>query len=174
MIPDTRIKHPTGTGVLQFAAFELDLDRGELRVDGRAVPLRPKTYALLALLAQNAGRLVSKDTLMAALWPDVVVTDDSLVQCVTELRSALGAASASLIKTVPRRAAFWTRFCQNLGPICPLRLPQRLPLSLQSQRQRRRSHRMTMRIQCLLLLPLHPKPRRQPQTVGRHFAAISW
>ena len=103
MKPDTPTQHPTGTGVLQFAGFELDLNRGELRVEGRTVPLRPKTYALLALLSQNAGRLMSKDTLMEALWPNVVVSDDSLVQCVTELRGALGAASAALIKNVPRR-----------------------------------------------------------------------
>lgn len=120
MNSETSIKHqPFTGGVLHFAGFELDLNRGELRVEGRAVPLRPKTYALLALLAQNAGRLMSKDTLMAALWPDVVVTDDSLVQCVTELRGALGAASASLIKTVPRRGYLLDAVLSESAPDLP-------------------------------------------------------
>lgn len=54
-------------------------------------------------MSQNAGRLMSKAALMEALWPNVVVTADSLMQCVTELRSALGAANASLIENAPRR-----------------------------------------------------------------------
>ena len=71
-------------GVLRFAGFEVDLDRGELRVGGAAVSLRPKTFALLAYLAGRPGRLLTKDELIEAVWPDVTVTDDSLVQCVSE------------------------------------------------------------------------------------------
>ena len=118
MKPDTPAQPVTG-GVLHFAGFELDLNRGELRVEGRAVPLRPKTYALLVLLSQNPGRLMSKATLMEALWPDVVVGDDSLVQCVTELRGALGAASASLIKTVPRRGYLLDAVLSESAPDLP-------------------------------------------------------
>jgi DNA-binding winged helix-turn-helix (wHTH) protein/TolB-like protein/Flp pilus assembly protein TadD len=89
-------------GVLRFPGFDVDLARGELRVSGAAVALRPKSFALLAHLAGQPGRLLTKDELMAAVWPDVIVTDDSLVQCVSELRAALGEAG-QLIKTVPRR-----------------------------------------------------------------------
>ncbi|UPJ46950.1 winged helix-turn-helix domain-containing protein [Bradyrhizobium sp. 200] len=89
--------------VLRFAGFVVDLDRGELRVGGAAVSLRPKTFALLAYLAGHPGRLLTKDELIEAVWPDVTVTDDSLVQCVSELRAALGDDGQSLIKTVPRR-----------------------------------------------------------------------
>ena len=81
----------------------VDLDRGELRVGGAAVSLRPKTFALLAYLAGQPGRLLTKDELIEAVWPDVTVTDNSLVQCISELRAAFGDDGQSLIKTVPRR-----------------------------------------------------------------------
>lgn len=90
-------------GSLRFAGFEVDLARGELRVRGAAAPLRPKTFALLAHLASRPGRLLTKDQLIEAVWPDVTVTDDSLVQCISELRAAFGDDGHRLIKTVPRR-----------------------------------------------------------------------
>lgn len=88
---------------LRFNRYRLDLDRGALLLDGAEVALRPKTFAVLCHFAANAGRLVSKEELFAAAWPNVVVTDDALVQCIGELRRALGEAGAPWIKTVPRR-----------------------------------------------------------------------
>ena len=89
---------------LRFAGFEFDLRRGELHAaDGTPVALRPKTEALLRRFLADPGRLLAKDTLMAALWPTAVVTDDSLVQCVGDLRLALGDSGQTLIRTVPRR-----------------------------------------------------------------------
>ena len=70
--------------------------------DGRAVPLRPKAFDLLAFLTSRPGEVLTKDQLIAAVWPGLVVTDDSLTQCVHELRCALG-ETGSLLKTVPRR-----------------------------------------------------------------------
>ncbi|MBD0276015.1 MAG: winged helix-turn-helix domain-containing protein, partial [Acetobacteraceae bacterium] len=51
--------------------------------------LRPKAFALLRHLVENAGRLVDKDELLAAVWPGVFVTEDSVTLCVRELRRAL-------------------------------------------------------------------------------------
>jgi adenylate cyclase len=64
---------------------------------------RPKPHALLRYLVGRPGRLLSKDELIRAIWGPVVVTDDSLVQCVGELRAALGDREQKLIKTLPRR-----------------------------------------------------------------------
>src|SRR5690349_12309624 len=61
--------------------------------------LRPKTFELLLLLIETHGRIATKDEIMARLWPDTAVTDNSLVQCVIELRKALGSRT---IKTVPK------------------------------------------------------------------------
>src|SRR4051812_2031241 len=74
---------------VRFADFEFDFQRDELRRDGVLIPLRPKPGALLRYLLANPRRLVSKSELMERLWGDVVVTDDSLVQCVGELRSRM-------------------------------------------------------------------------------------
>jgi DNA-binding winged helix-turn-helix (wHTH) protein len=89
--------------VLHYPGFDIDIARGELRVEGRPVALRPKTFALLLHLAQNPGRLLSRDELIEAVWRDVIVTDDSLVQCVSELRAALGSEYQHVVRTVPRR-----------------------------------------------------------------------
>jgi DNA-binding winged helix-turn-helix (wHTH) protein/TolB-like protein/Flp pilus assembly protein TadD len=94
---------PIPRGALHFADFDVDLERGELRVSGTVIALRPKSFALLVYLARHPGRLLTKDELFEAVWPDVAVTDDSLVQCISELRAALGDGDQRLIKTVPRR-----------------------------------------------------------------------
>jgi len=88
----------------RFCGFEFDARGGELQgPDGAPIALRPKAEALLRALLVQPRRLFSRDELIARLWPTAVVTDDSLVQCVGELRSALGDCSQTLIRTVPRR-----------------------------------------------------------------------
>jgi adenylate cyclase len=83
---------------------EIDLPLGTVTVSGgRPVALRPQTLSVLALLVEKAGALVSKEELVERVWPGIAVTDDSLVQCITELRRALGDDSHSIIKTAPRR-----------------------------------------------------------------------
>ena len=81
-----------------FGRAELDDHRHELRVDGHAVALEAKPYALLRFLLQRAGETLSKDELIDAVWPGRVVTEGVLAKCVTKLRSAL--ADDDIIKTV--------------------------------------------------------------------------
>ena len=81
----------------------LDLNRGEFQLNGQALPLGPTAFRLVAYFVQNHGRLLSKDELVKAVWPNVFVTDDSLIQCVAQLRSALGDESQDFIKTVRGR-----------------------------------------------------------------------
>lgn len=89
--------------VLRFDRFALDLSRGCLRAGDQDVALRPKAFDVLRYLAENAGRLVPKQELYEAVWPDVTVSDDSIVQCIRELRQKLGDHGHRLIKTVSRR-----------------------------------------------------------------------
>ena len=86
-----------------FGRFRFDPARVELTREGVPVPLRPKTYALLGLFLASPGRVLGKTELLATLWPKVVVTEDSLVQCVGELRAALCEDGARFVVTVPRR-----------------------------------------------------------------------
>ena len=88
---------------LRFDRYVLDLHRGCLLLDGSEIALRPKTFAVLHYLIENSGRLVSKDELFAAVWPNLAITDDALVQSIGELRRALGDDGPRLIRTVPRR-----------------------------------------------------------------------
>jgi DNA-binding winged helix-turn-helix (wHTH) protein len=65
--------------------------------------LRPKSFEVLSYLVANSDRLVSKDEIVKAVWPDVCVTDDALTHCVSEVRLAIGDSEQRIIKTVQRR-----------------------------------------------------------------------
>jgi DNA-binding winged helix-turn-helix (wHTH) protein/tetratricopeptide (TPR) repeat protein len=87
--------------VFRFAGFELDQHGAELRApDGGTVKLRPKTLEMLRLFAANPGRALSKQVLIEAVWPKVYVSEDSLFQCIRELRAALGDDRRQIIKLV--------------------------------------------------------------------------
>jgi predicted ATPase/DNA-binding winged helix-turn-helix (wHTH) protein len=92
----------------RFAEFVLDPERGALLHAGREVKLRPKVYDALLYILENRGRLIGKEELNRALWPDSFVTEDSLVQCMVELRRALGDQAQEILKTVPRRGYVFT------------------------------------------------------------------
>src|ERR1043165_7341926 len=100
--------------ILSFDRFELDLMRGCVRVAGRDLDLRPKAFHLLCHLAENAGRLVSTQELHDAVWGQVVVSDDALVQCIRELPQKLGDVDRTVIRTVPRRG-YLLNVTQNLA-----------------------------------------------------------
>jgi len=90
--------------VLRFAGFELDEQRAELcGPDGEVIRLRPKPFAMLQVFVANAGRTLSKQELMQAVWPNVHVAEDSLFQCVREIRGALGDDDRQLIKLISGR-----------------------------------------------------------------------
>ncbi|MBR1210141.1 tetratricopeptide repeat protein [Bradyrhizobium sp. JYMT SZCCT0180] len=90
--------------MLCFAGFELDPERARLRgPGGEAIRLRPKSFDMLQLFVTNAGRVLSKQDLIDAIWPNIHVGDDSLFQCVREIRAALGDDQRQLIKLVSGR-----------------------------------------------------------------------
>jgi len=89
---------------LDLAGLTLDLGREELRdASGTRIELRNRSFGVLRHLATNAGRVVTKDELLNVNWPGVTVTEDSLTQCISEIRRALGDAGRDLVRTVPRR-----------------------------------------------------------------------
>ena len=89
--------------VYQFGEFTLDVLRGTVFKGSDEIRLRPKVYETLKYLVENPGRLIGKQELIQAVWPDSFVTDDSLVQVTLELRRALHDRAQLLLKTVPRR-----------------------------------------------------------------------
>lgn len=86
-----------------FERYVLDLRRGCLLSADREIELRPKSFHVLEYLVENAGRLIAKEELIKAVWPNVVVTDESVTRCVSEVRSALDDSEQQIIRTVPRR-----------------------------------------------------------------------
>jgi DNA-binding winged helix-turn-helix (wHTH) protein len=93
----------------RFGTFTLDLDRGMLLAgDGSERILRPKSFALLRLLVENAGRLLSQAAILDALWPGVFITENSVSQCISDIRRALGSEAAALLRTLSRRGYLFT------------------------------------------------------------------
>lgn len=95
---------PTGSrldGIYEFGAFRLEANERRLLRDGCPVRLRAKVLDTLCVLASRPGRLIEKDDLIAAVWPDTVVEENNLAHNINALRKALG--DASLIETVPGR-----------------------------------------------------------------------
>ena len=93
----------TGAPIYHFGQFTLDVGRGAVFKQREEIKLRPKVYEALKYLVENSGRLIGKEELIQAIWPDSFVTDDSLVQCAVELRRALEDREQQLLKTIPRR-----------------------------------------------------------------------
>jgi pimeloyl-ACP methyl ester carboxylesterase/DNA-binding winged helix-turn-helix (wHTH) protein len=89
---------------VDLEGFKLDTERHELRDPaGRRVALRPQAMQVLLCLARRPGALVTKDELTRVVWSDVVVTDDSLVQCIKLIRRALGDQERRILQTEPKR-----------------------------------------------------------------------
>lgn len=74
-----------------------------LAADGTEVALRPQALDLLCELARHAGEVVTKREVFDRIWPGMVVTDDSLVQAVGDVRRAIGDEHHAVLQTVPRR-----------------------------------------------------------------------
>lgn len=86
-----------------FDEFLLDIARRALFRNGEALPLTPKVFATLECLVEKRGNVVSKDELMAAVWPDTVVEENNLNQNISTLRRLLGESRGQnrYIATVP-------------------------------------------------------------------------
>ncbi len=93
-----------GATRLRFGPFVLDESRASVVLpDGDERQLRPKSFDLLRHLVGNAQRVVTRAEILDTVWPGLFVTDDSITQCVTDIRRALGDAGGEVIRTVPRR-----------------------------------------------------------------------
>jgi DNA-binding winged helix-turn-helix (wHTH) protein len=126
MPPDTKAT------ILRFGVFELDLEAQRLLRAGRAIRVQPQPFKLLCLLAENGGKVVTRDEIRAALWSgDTFVDFDQGVNfAISQLREALGdsAERPVYIETVPKRGY---RF---LAPVTSIREEE--PPSLETPTQR--------------------------------------
>ena len=92
---------------VRFGVFEVDFEAGEVRKSGLKVALQEQPFLVLALLLENAGKLVSRDELQQKIWSadTFVEFDRGLNTAINKVRDALGdsAGSPRFIETLPRR-----------------------------------------------------------------------
>jgi TolB-like protein/DNA-binding winged helix-turn-helix (wHTH) protein/Flp pilus assembly protein TadD len=90
--------------MLAFGDFRLDLqERLLLKSDGTEVPLTPRVFETLRYLVEHRGRLLHKERIMEAVWPDSIVEENNLAQAISKLRQVFGETPGShnYIVTVP-------------------------------------------------------------------------
>ena len=99
------MSRPSRPAAIQVGDWQADLSTGQL-TRGRIVrQVEPKIMDLLFLLASRPGEVFSREEVLAALWPDVVVGDDSLARSVSRLRKALGddSRAPTYLQTISKR-----------------------------------------------------------------------
>jgi adenylate cyclase len=124
--------HAPTVAAYRFAGFVLDIGKGALlTAAGEEIPLRRQSFEMLRLFTENAGLLLDRDLINRAIWPTVTVTDDSLTQCVRDIRRALSDEAQRMLRTVRRRGYMFSpdvvAHCDPpAGPVRPaLTMPDR-------------------------------------------------
>lgn len=112
--------------VYRFAGATFASKSGLLDVGGRCVTLRPRSASVLRYLLDHAGEAVGKDELMREVWPDLVVTENSLAQCVKEIRRELGDVQEALLRTLHRRGYLLNAEVERAPAVPQARGPSRL------------------------------------------------
>lgn len=87
-----------------FNGRKLDWARGGLvDAQGNFSPLRPQSFRVLDYLASLEGQMVDKEAIFTEVWPGTAVTDDSLTQCIGDIRRALHDTDRRVLETIPRK-----------------------------------------------------------------------
>jgi Tol biopolymer transport system component/DNA-binding winged helix-turn-helix (wHTH) protein len=100
----------------EFDSYRLDPVRRTLTRDGEPVAITPKVFDLLLYLVERHGRIVQKEELLAAVWPNIAIIDANLSQSIFVLRKALGESAKThrFIVTTPGRGYSF------VGDVCEL------------------------------------------------------
>jgi len=90
---------------LTFVGYAVDVQNEQLWRGEQLLRLTNKAFAVLRYLVEHPGQLVTKDALFAAIWPESIVSETTLTNCIGELRRALGdnPKQPQFIETVQRR-----------------------------------------------------------------------
>jgi Tol biopolymer transport system component/DNA-binding winged helix-turn-helix (wHTH) protein len=123
----------TANGFIQFEEYEIDRARWLLSWRGEPLALNRKTFDLLLYLADRADRVVGKEELLRALWPESFVEESNLTQHIFLLRKALSRheSGSRIIETVPGRgyrfAAALSAMASPSPPLVPPPAPTPAP-----------------------------------------------
>ena len=118
----------------EFGPFRLEPFKRRLMRDGESIALTPKAFDTLLVLIENRGKTVEKDDLMQKVWPDAIVEENNLNQCITALRKSLGDTrqDSRYIATMPSIGYRFVAEVKSVGdgsttPIAPAVVTQPLP-----------------------------------------------
>src|SRR5882724_11343700 len=117
----------------RFDRFRLDPDHACLWCEAQAIALPPKAFAVLHYLVTHPDRLVTKDELLDAVWPETAVSDAVVRVTIGALRKVLGdrAQTPRYIATVPRRGyRFLASVAEDTGGVSSPTRPA-MPVALQ-------------------------------------------
>jgi DNA-binding winged helix-turn-helix (wHTH) protein/TolB-like protein/Tfp pilus assembly protein PilF len=111
----------------EFGPFRVDSGRRLLFRESQPVPLTSKAFDTLLVLVANRGRVLEKDELLKAIWPNSFVEEANLAQNISALRKALGEAPGEhlYIATVPGRGYRFVADVRTVGPAAELTVERR-------------------------------------------------
>lgn len=108
--------HEVHSGIVALGNASYHVDTGRLiAASGDDLLLRAQSAQVLSVLVANLGQLVARNTLIDEVWGDIAVTDDSLTQCIADIRRILLDADHAVLKTVPKRGYILHGFATD-GP----------------------------------------------------------
>src|ERR1700676_369587 len=128
--PLPRIPEPRRHLVYESGEWVVDLTRRELLTRGDPVPLGKRAFQVFAVLVESAGKLVTKDELMARVWPGVIVEENTLEVHVSAVRKALGPDRGTLKTSFGRGYRLqgdWTIRQENPPAVSDVPEPPRMP-----------------------------------------------
>ena len=118
---------PQSSAALQIGEWRVTPELNQIRRGDEVMRLEPKAMAVLLHLASRPGEVASRDELLAAVWPGVVVGDNALTQAVIKLRKALGdtAREPAYIQAISKKGyrliATVDRSCNGVLDLPPFR-----------------------------------------------------
>src|SRR5262245_2460712 len=101
--------------IYEFGPYRLNAAERLLSRDGEAVSLQPKIFDLLLVMVERHGRLLEKDELMKAVWPDTVVEEANLANNISILRKTIGENGRQFIETSPKRGYRFVAEVREVG-----------------------------------------------------------
>lgn len=118
-----QLHRPESSSIVRFGAYEIDLQRGELRKSGLKIRLQEQPLQVLIILLNRAGEVVTREDLRQAVWPEdtFVDFDHALNTAVKKIRAALGddADNPRFVETMPRRGYKFIAPVERTGQALP-------------------------------------------------------
>lgn len=112
--------------------------------EGEVLSVEPKVMQVLLCLVEHQGKVVTRDRLMEMVWPDVIIVDDTLTRCISQLRKIFGETPAQprVIETIRKRGYRLLVPIRMPGALTPVSQPAPMVVSSHLPRKTRRSYRM--------------------------------